>query len=222
MSGSPWDDTVEPVPPRTPIRPHRHGVRPALATLALVIGTAWTGVTPAGAAGGVTISPDPVPVALNGATTATVRWTGQKPRTLIFVRLCNRSITDPTFNEALDCSLLSEVTPNGTPDGSGSVAVSVFRGPEPGGDNAWGCFAAGDVPPPGISASTTCFVRVTNNVVSNKDDDVEVPYTIANGPAAPVPGGPAVEAGSAPPAEVAGVTGVAAGPGRPAVISLAG
>jgi hypothetical protein len=166
---------------------------------------------PAGAAGGVSISQNPVPVALNGSTRVTVRWTGQRPRTLVFVRICRRSITDPAFDEGFDCSLLSEVTPNGTPDGSGSAGVDVFRGPEPGGDGAWGCFAKGDQAPPGIALLTTCYVRVTNNVVSNRDDDAEVAYTIT--PAAGTGAG-------APGAAVAGAT-TSTVPG-PAAITFTG
>ena len=135
---------------------------------------------PVAAAGGsVTVSPDPVPVPAGGQVPVTVSWTGQAPRTLILIRICVTSSRAPGFDEALDCSLLSEVTPNGTPDGSGSAQVQVFRGPEPGGDNAWGCFAPGDAVPAGVIGSTTCYVRVTNNVVSNNDDAAEAAFTLA-------------------------------------------
>lgn len=137
---------------------------------------------PVAAAGGsVTVSPDPVPVPAGGQVPVTVSWTGQAPRTLILIRICVTSSRAPGFDEALDCSLLSEVTPNGTPDGSGSAQVQVFRGPEPGGDNAWGCFAPGDAVPVGLIGSTTCYVRVTNNVVSNKDSSREAAFTITAG-----------------------------------------
>jgi hypothetical protein len=169
---------------------------------------------PAGAAGGVSLSQNPVPVAVNGSTKVTVRWTGQKPRTLIFVRICWRSIADPAFREGIDCSLATEVTPNGTPDGSGSVPIDVFRGPEPSGDGAWGCFAEGDTAPPGIAPLTTCYVRVTNNVVSNRSDAVEVAYTIS--PAAPAAAGAPGAAGAA----VAGAT-TSSVPG-PAAITFTG
>ncbi len=137
---------------------------------------------PSAGTGGVTIRPDPVVIARSGGTAAaTVAWTGQEPRTLVFVRICRTSVSDPEFDEALDCSLLSEVTPNGTPDGSGSVQMDVFRGPAPEGDTGWGCFAPEDEAPPGVQKNTTCYVRVTNDVVSNAEDARDTPFTISGG-----------------------------------------
>jgi hypothetical protein len=107
-----------------------------------------------------------------------VYWNGQAANTLIFIDVCNKSITDPTFNVAFDCAPLSQLTPNGTANGSGNKLVEVFRGEEPSGDQLWGCYAAGDTAAAGYTKSTTCYVRVTNNVGSNNDADVEVPFTI--------------------------------------------
>ena len=163
---------------------------------------------------------NPVPVAAADSTVVTVSWTGQRPRQLIFIRICNKPTVDPSFNDALDCSLLSEINPNGTADGSGSAQVSVFRGPEPGGDNAWGCFLADDAAPAGIQKSTTCYVRVTNTVVSNDDDAVDAAFTLVDGPPGPAAGtsGGAASTPFTDPA-VAAATTVVSGP---AAISLTG
>src|SRR4029077_20066779 len=119
---------------------------------------------PASAASTVTVSPNPLPMTPSQTTaTVTVSWQGQTPRTLMFVEICKKSISDSTFQEPFDCSLLSEINPNGTPDGANSVQFDVFRGETPDGDSGWGCFAEGDTAPAGIQKFTTCYVRVTNN-----------------------------------------------------------
>jgi len=129
--------------------------------------------------GPVALVPNPIAIATVGGTAnGTVYWNGQTPNKLMFISLCVKSISDATFSAALDCAPLSELNPNGTPSGNGSVTFEVFRGAEPSGDLNWGCFAAGDVAPAGITKATTCYVRVTNNNVNNKDAAVEQAFTI--------------------------------------------
>ena len=129
--------------------------------------------------GPVGLSANPITVADNpGTANVTVYWNGQAANKLIFVSVCRKSNSDATFTPALDCAPLSELNPNGTPSGSGSATLEVFRGPDPSGDLNWGCFAASDVAPAGIQKNTTCYVRVTNNVVSNKDAAQELAFTI--------------------------------------------
>jgi hypothetical protein len=113
-----------------------------------------------------------------GTATTRVWYSGQAPRTAIVAKVCRRSIADPAFREGLDCSLMTEAVANGTETGSGWIDVEVFRGPEPGGDGAWGCFASGDAAPPGVERLTTCFVRITNNLGANTRDDREVAFTL--------------------------------------------
>jgi hypothetical protein len=133
---------------------------------------------PVPASGGVTITPDPIPVTAGvDSVDATVAWQGQKPKALIFLRVCRKSITDPTFVDGIDCSLLSEQTPNGTADGNGSIVMPIFRGQADNGDANWGCFAPTDTAPPGVQKNTTCYVRVTNDVTTNTTDDREAPFT---------------------------------------------
>ena len=66
----------------------------------------------------------------------------------------------------------------------------MFRGPDPSGDQPWGCFAADDVAPPGIEKFTTCYVRVTNNTLFNNTQAFDIPFTIVESggviPEAPV------------------------------------
>jgi len=144
---------------------------------AIVLGSA----SPATSAGTISIAPNPVPFTTNQTTAVVqVNWTGQKPSTLLFVSICFKSIADPTFRSDLDCSALSVITPNGTATGAGSKNFNVFRGQDPS-EEPWGCFAAGDTPPAGVEKYTTCFVRITNNVISNNDDDVETAFTLSVG-----------------------------------------
>lgn len=149
------------------------GLAVALATFAAPL---------AGALGTVTLSQSVVPMTESQTTAdVTVNWTGQKANTLIFATVCGKSVKDPTFNVALDCDDLTTITKNGTPDGAGSVKVSVFRGEESSESNGWGCYGANDTPPAGIKKNTTCFVRVTNNVILNNDDAAEAPFTFEVG-----------------------------------------
>ena len=109
----------------------------------------------AGAAGSLTLSASTVPVAAGSYTPLRVSWNGQPAGKPLFLIICVKLSADPTFNVGGDCSSLTEVTANGTPDGSGSAEIPVFRGAEPSGDNAWGCFADGDAVPAGILRAPT-------------------------------------------------------------------
>ncbi len=136
---------------------------------------------PGSGTGGVTITPSAVPIVAGGTARVRVAWSGQPPLTLMFVSVCRRPSDDPTFRAGTDCAPLSELTPNGTPDGAGSVDLEVFRGPVPGGDLPWGCFAGSEPAPPGIQRNTVCYVRVTNDVVTNDDDARDAPFTVVPG-----------------------------------------
>lgn len=114
-----------------------------------------------------------------GVANVTVNWTGQPANKLIFVDVCVKSNADATFNAALDCAPLSELNINGTASGSGSATLELFRGVEASGDLNWGCFKASDTAPAGVVKATTCYVRVTNTVLSNKNDAIEAPFTIS-------------------------------------------
>ena len=158
-------------------------VRIALA-LGLLAVMAFGGGATAGAAGTgtVTVSPNPVPFTTNQTKAVVqVNWTGQKPNTLLFISICRKSITDATFRPDFDCSINSEVNPVGTADGAGSKAYNIFRGENPDGDSGWGCFAPGDAAIAGVDKLTTCYVRITNNVITNKDDAVETAFTLSVG-----------------------------------------
>jgi len=118
--------------------------------------------------GAVVLAENPVTgVALGCEKPVVVTWTGQAPGQLIYVDICRKPTADPTFQPGEDCAPLSSFNPNGTPTGSGSAVVSIFRGPEPSTDLPWGCFRATDVAPAGVQRNTTCYVRVTNNSLFN-------------------------------------------------------
>ena len=144
-------------------------------------GVASGTITQGEPSGAVTVLPSPVTTPMNTIKSVRVWWSGQAPGKLIFADVCSKSIADPTFVRAFDCAPLSEMVPNGTASGKGFVDIDFFRGADPSGDQQWGCFAPGDTAPAGIQ-KRTCYVRVTNNIGLNTDDDAEiaVPLTDAS------------------------------------------
>lgn len=181
-----WDFGDRTFPPATEPSPTHVYAQPGTYTVTLTVADnagataiATAEVTQRTRGGAVSIE-SPV-VQLPGVnTTQPVRvwYEGQRPGAAIMAKVCRRSIEDPAFREGTDCSLLTEVVTNGTSSGSGWLDVPVFRGPELGGDGAWGCFAPGDPAPAGVERLTTCFIRITNNVGSNTRDDREVAFTL--------------------------------------------
>jgi hypothetical protein len=144
-----------------------------------------------------------------GSATIQVAWSGAVPGQLVIISICKRSIGDAAFRASWDCSMIGRLDVNGTGDGAGSSPLEVFRGQDPTGER-WGCYAPDDTPPAGVEKHTTCFVRVTDTVVSNNDADVEAPLRFegpgrvdpgagedSGGAAAPAPTLPRVEATTA-------------------------
>lgn len=131
-------------------------------------------------AGDVFISENPITIGTGNPGTKTIKvwWNNQKPDTLMFLDICRKPNQDPTFRADLDCATLASQTPNGTLSGSGVYDVTAFRGEEESGDLRWGCFAAADTAPAGIQKNTTCYVRVTNYVLSNNFEARDIPFTI--------------------------------------------
>jgi len=153
-------------------------VSAAFATTLLAVG-------PAAATIGVTPS-NPVPVSAGQTEVPiTVSWSGLPTSPSlpfgrrVFVLQCKKAPSDPTFVYAADCSNLSEMTlnPEQNPAGSGSAPYTAFHGVEPSGDESWGCFAQGETPPAGITAYTTCYLRVTQDAQSNIADVQFTPLT---------------------------------------------
>ena len=165
--------------PRSSARTHSAGIAVRIVALMALLGAVCLSfAAPAGAAGTVSVTPNPVPFTTNQTdATVSVSWTGQQASQLLYIDVCKKSITDATFNVALDCSALSELNPNGTASGNGTTDLGVFRGQNPDGD-AWGCFAAGDTAPAGVTKYTTCYVRVTSGSVFNKDYAAEKAFTL--------------------------------------------
>lgn len=197
-------------------RATRTGVIPLATVATFVIASIVVAGAPAGAQGSLSVTPNPVPVASNSYTEVQVSWTGQAAGTLIFASVCVKSTKDADFQVGLHCSPLAQVETNGSADGSGTARLPVFRGPEPTTDLPWGCFAPGDPVPAGVVGATSCFVRVTNDVVLNNDDAVEVSVTVTGAgdpvdrgvlgapvPAAAVPVAPVPDESSAPAAAAA-------------------
>lgn len=169
--------------PRSTAPTRKAGIAVRIVALMALLGAfAASFAAPAGALGSVTVNPNPVSFTTTQTeATATVNWTGQKANQLMFISICKKTIADPTFSAALDCSALSELNPNGTATGAGTAQLTVFRGENPDGDSGWGCFADGDTAPAGVTKLTTCYVRVTNGSINNKDDATETAFTLSVG-----------------------------------------
>ena len=158
-------------------------LRKLMASAGAVVAVLALSAIPASAAGTGTVSPNPVSVT-GGQTSATVtvNWSGlQNPGHKLFITQCKKIESDPTFSFATDCSNLSEVPINASanPGGASSSTFSVFRGENPDGDSGWGCFAAGDTIPAGVTSFTTCYIRVTEDAESNTSTDFSIPFTFA-------------------------------------------
>lgn len=196
--------------------------RPLLAVAALAVAVGCLApVTGAGALGSARLERTRIAVAPGSFVEVRVDWSGQPARTLMFVSVCNLPSSTPGFNAGSNCSPLTGVTPNGTPDGSGSALVPVFRGPDPGGDLPWGCFAPGDAAPPGVQRFETCYVRVTNTVILNDLDAVDLPFTLTGEGAPPSAGALGAPGASAAPAPAAPTAVSAAVADAPAEARLA-
>ncbi|MEI7887199.1 MAG: hypothetical protein WCJ04_07385 [Actinomycetes bacterium] len=142
----------------------------SLGTAALLFG-----VSNASAESSVSVTPDSISVtAEQSVALVQVRWSGLESRQLVFVDICKKSISDSSFTVAEDCGAYSGLTPNGSAAGDGSAELEVFRGQDPAGE-AWGCYAEADTAPVGVTKYTICFVRVTDTVVLNVDNDSETP-----------------------------------------------
>jgi len=141
--------------------------------------TTSTTTTTAAPAPTGSLSENPIKGLASGSLkTVTLNWAGQTPNQLIYVDICRKQSTDPTFQPGTDCAPLSSTNPTATSTGSGSASVDIFRGPEPSTDLNWGCFAPGDIAPVGIQKNLTCYVRVTNNNLFNNTGAVDVAFTL--------------------------------------------
>ncbi len=145
-------------------------VAASFGTLVLMMG-------PASAAAPV-ITPNPIQVT-TGQNKVTVDVTFTPTTKRIFVLQCFADGSDPNFDYASKCSNLSEYTQNVDQNPSGKFKFDVFRGPEPSGDETWGCFAAADPAPLGITKNTTCYLRLTTESEGNTTDQVFTPFTFA-------------------------------------------
>jgi len=105
-------------------------------------------------------------------------WNGLPANKRGFITQCRKSNSDPTFVFEADCSNLSEIQINPVDQpGYGTVTFPVFHGAEPSGDADWGCFAASETAPSGITKLTTCYLRITVESESNKTDAQVRPIT---------------------------------------------
>lgn len=162
-----------------------------LGVAALALGALLASAAPAFAGSG-SVTPNPVPVS-SGQTSASVtfQWSGLPNNQLLFVHQCRKPASDPTFNFAVDCGVLSEILVNGGPNtGSGQITYNVFRGSEPSGDSDWGCFAPGDAAPSGITKITECHIRIAPNAANNNAEAFSVPFTFTESGGGDIPEAP--------------------------------
>ena len=144
--------------------------------------------SPSGAAGTASVTPNPVPVS-SGQTSATltVQYNFGGSNTAVFIDLCKKQTSDPTFNYTLDCDRGVANAYNGSANGSGSQLVDIPIGDTAGsiyfGDpiDNWGCYPQGFTPSAGFAAASQCYIRVTQGQANNNTDAIDLPYTFSVG-----------------------------------------
>ncbi len=155
----------------------------ATTTTTTLASTTTTTLAPCTATG---VTPNPIPT--NGASASTgatinvsLCYAGLPANKRLFITECNESTSTLGFDPFENCSNLSEVTVNPSDDatGTGRVTFPAFYGPEPSGDDSWGCFRAGDTAPAGITKNTTCYVRITDDTETNLTDQQSVAVTFS-------------------------------------------
>ncbi len=137
------------------------------------VGTLSLGENPVAVPPGFTINVNNIEICWNFGAAGANR--------AVFIEQCWAPASTPGFNVSINCYKGGEdnVNPQSNP-GSSKKEFRVFRGPEQSGDSDWGCFAPGDVAPPGITKYTTCYIRVTLDSFSNNADHLSIPFTLAN------------------------------------------
>ena len=159
------------------------------------MGTLFAVSSSAGAVTNPGVTPNPVPYTLGqqAVPEIDISWSGAVPGQVIYLDICKKSISDPTFKVSQDCSMLGGNAINGTQSGAGTHRHAFFYGADPA-EEPWGCFAADDTAvPSGVEKFTTCYVRITDTSISNNDADTEVPFTFVledGGPDPVVPEAP--------------------------------
>ena len=158
----------------------------------VVVGAALAVASPAGAVSNPGVTPNPVPYTIGQVNPPEIdiSWSGAVPGQVIYLDICKKSISDPTFKVSQDCSMLGGNAINGTASGAGTHTHPFFYGADPA-EEPWGCFAADDTDvPAGVEKFTTCYVRITDTSISNNDADVEVPFTFTLGEEPVIPEAP--------------------------------
>jgi hypothetical protein len=156
----------------------------AIAGVFVMLGLSTAGT--AGAAGTATVTPNPITVS-QGQTSATVTvdYNFGAANTAVFIDICRKPKSDPTFDYTLDCDSGSANAYNGSANGGGSKQYDVFVGHTVGWDlfasGKWGCYPTTGDYEAGFDGFTTCYIRVTQGSVDNQTDAVTVPYTFSKG-----------------------------------------
>ena len=157
------------------------------AVMGLMTMIGLTLAAPAGAAGTASVTPNPIPVT-SGQTTATltVDYNFGASNTAVFLDLCKKLSSDPTFDPTIDCDRGVANAANGSASGAGSQQLEIPIGDSAGsiifGDTVdkWGCYPDGFTPSAGFLKASKCYIRVTQGNVANSTDavDVELVYAV--------------------------------------------
>lgn len=127
-------------------------------------------------------APRPIPVT-QGDTVKQLQvgWDFGGANTAVFVDICKKLTSDPTFNLTEDCDRGGLKAFNGSSDGTGSATTQIAVGPTFGwqifGQNLdkWGCYPPGFPVDAGFDAPANCYLRVTQTARNNNDDAFDIP-----------------------------------------------
>lgn len=144
---------------------------------------------PSGAAGTATVAPNPIPVSAGQEyATVTVDYDFGGPNTAVFLDVCKKLSSDPTFDYTLDCDSGVANATNGNASGSGEYQLEIAVGDSygsrlfgPDATNQWGCYPQGFTPSAGFQAISQCYIRVTQGDVFNNTDAAHVPISFSVG-----------------------------------------
>jgi hypothetical protein len=130
---------------------------------------------------------------LSNGDIVSLTFSGYPASQLMFAVQCNNNTTNnPNLDITRDCDPLS-LNSEFHSDANGAGVIDdfgVFTGKPTQPNLPWVCQAASDPVPPGFTAYSTCYIRLTDNQNNNNTDAVFKPITFKPTTTPPVPEAP--------------------------------